>query len=97
VVDALVGSGQQGALRAPLDMVVNDVAASGVKVLAVDLPSGLDCDTGEPLGVTVRASHTATIVAAKVGFSQPSAKPYVGEVHVVDMGMPWKAWESVRS
>ena len=97
VVDALVGSGQKGALRTPLDLVVADVNASGTKVLAVDLPSGLDCDTGEPLGATIRAKHTATIVAAKVGFSLPAAKAYVGEVHVVDMGMPWKAWERVRS
>lgn len=96
VVDALVGSGQQGALRAPLDQVVADLNACGARVLAVDLPSGLDCDTGEPLGAAVRATHTATIVASKVGFGQPGAKPYIGEVHVIDMAMPFRAWEKGR-
>jgi NAD(P)H-hydrate epimerase len=97
VVDALVGSGQQGALRAPLDAVVADLDASGARVLAVDLPSGLDCDRGEPQGATVQALHTATIVAPKAGFAQPSARPYIGQVHVIDMGMPSKAWDAVQS
>ncbi len=96
VVDALVGSGQQGALRPPLDAVVADLGTCGARVLAVDLPSGLDCDRGEPQGATVRAHHTATIVAPKAGFARPTAQPYIGQVHVIDMGMPHKGWEAVN-
>jgi NAD(P)H-hydrate epimerase len=88
VVDALFGSGLQGPIRAPLDRVVAAINDAGARVLAVDIPSGLDADTGEPLGPTVRAQHTATIVAPKRGFAAAAAQPYLGRVHVIDMGMP---------
>jgi NAD(P)H-hydrate epimerase len=88
VVDALFGSGLRGAVRAPLDRVIQAINASQKRVLAVDIPSGLDSDTGRPLGATVRASHTATVVAPKKGFLEPEAREWVGEVHVVDMGVP---------
>jgi NAD(P)H-hydrate epimerase len=62
----------------------------------VDLPSGLDCDTGLPLGPTVRATHTATFVAPKVGFRNPAAIPYLGTVTVVDIGAPKKLVDEYR-
>jgi NAD(P)H-hydrate epimerase len=91
VVDALFGSGLQGPLRPPFDRIVNAINDSPARVLAVDIPSGLDCDTGKSMGPTVRAHHTATIVAPKKGFAQPAAQPWVGQVHVIDMGMPRRA------
>jgi NAD(P)H-hydrate epimerase len=97
IVDALVGSGQQGRLRPPLDRVAAAINASAAPVLAVDIPSGLDCDTGEPQGTTVRAHHTATVAALKKGFAAAAAKEWLGEVHVVDMGLPRKAWAVVRA
>jgi NAD(P)H-hydrate epimerase len=88
IVDALFGSGQRGALREPFNLVVRAINASGVRVLAVDLPSGLDCDTGMPGDPTVRALHTATIAAPKRGFSESVAVAWIGTVHVIDMGVP---------
>jgi len=88
VVDALFGSGLQGPLRPPFDRIVQAINASPARVLAVDIPSGLNCDTGEPTGPTVRAHHTATIVAPKKGFAQPAARTWLGQVHIIDMGMP---------
>lgn len=88
VVDALFGSGLTGPLRPPFDRVVNAMNASMARILAVDIPSGLDCDTGNPMGPTVRARHTATIVAPKKGFAEKAAQPWLGRVHVIDMGMP---------
>jgi NAD(P)H-hydrate epimerase len=88
IVDALFGSGQRGPLRQPFDRVVRATNASGTRVLAVDLPSGLDCDTGLPNDPTVRATHTATIAAPKKGFAEPAAAEWVGTVHVIDMGVP---------
>jgi NAD(P)H-hydrate epimerase len=88
VVDALFGSGLQGAIRPPLDAVIEAINASPARVFAVDIPSGLDSDTGRPLGPTVRAHHTATVVALKKGFVEPEAQPWLGQVHVVDMGAP---------
>jgi NAD(P)H-hydrate epimerase len=57
-------------------------------VLAVDIPSGLDCDTGEPLGPTVKATHTATFVAHKKGFLNPQSREWTGHIHVIDIGAP---------
>jgi NAD(P)H-hydrate epimerase len=96
IVDALFGSGQRGPLRSPFDSVVRAINAAGVRVLAVDVPSGLDCDSGLPNDPTVRATHTATIAAAKKGFAEPQAAEWIGTVHVIDMGVPRRLLEEVR-
>jgi NAD(P)H-hydrate epimerase len=88
IVDALFGAGLSRPLGAPYDEVAAQVNASRNPVLAVDIPSGLDCDTGEPLGPTVRATHTATFVAPKRGFLNPASREWTGEVHVIDIGAP---------
>jgi NAD(P)H-hydrate epimerase len=88
IVDALFGTGLSGPLRAPFDRIVEIINGSGVKVFAVDIPSGLDCDAGRPLGPTVRAQHTATFVALKKGFAEQSAREWLGQVHVIDIGAP---------
>jgi NAD(P)H-hydrate epimerase len=88
VVDALFGSGQLGPVRPPYDRAVEAINASGARVLAVDIPTGLDADTGLPHGATVRAAHTATVVAPKKGFARPEAQEWLGEVHVIDIGIP---------
>ena len=88
-VDALFGTGLQGPLRSPFDRIVDAINRRKYgTVVAVDIPSGLDCDTGEPLGPTVKATHTVTFVAEKKGFANPSAKEWIGQVHVVDIGAP---------
>jgi NAD(P)H-hydrate epimerase len=94
IVDALYGTGLQGPVRPPLDCVIEAVNKAGKKVLAVDVPSGLDCDTGQPMGATVRADHTVTFVDAKIGFSLPEASVWLGEVHVMDIGAPRRPVES---
>jgi NAD(P)H-hydrate epimerase len=93
VVDALFGTGLTGPVRPPFDRVIEIINASGKRVLAVDIPSGLDCDTGRPMGATVRANHTATVLANKAGFAQPEARAWVGEVHVIDLGVPRRVME----
>ena len=64
-------------------------------VLAVDLPSGMDCDTGKPLGACVRATRTVTFVAEKTGFANPASKQYTGEITVADIGCPRELIEEV--
>jgi NAD(P)H-hydrate epimerase len=88
IVDALLGTGTRGELREPFPTVISAINAAHKKVLAVDLPSGLDCDTGQPLGPCIRADHTATFVARKLGFDAPGADAYTGTVHVIDIGVP---------
>ncbi len=88
IVDALLGTGARGEPRAPFDRAIEAINASGVPTLAVDLPSGLDCDTGRPAMHTIRARHTCTFVAAKPGFYIAGAEQYTGTVHVCDIGAP---------
>jgi NAD(P)H-hydrate epimerase len=95
IVDALLGTGTRGEIREPFRSVIGAVNAARKKVLAVDLPSGMDCDTGKPLGVCIKADHTATFVARKIGFHAPEAARWTGIVHVVDIGVPRKLLEDV--
>lgn len=88
IVDALLGTGTRGALRPPFPEIIAAINQSVAKVFAIDLPSGMDCDTGKPLGTCVRAEQTATFVAPKLGFDQPGATAWTGTVHVIDIGVP---------
>ena len=95
IVDALLGTGAQGEPRPPIDMAIERINSASAPKLAVDLPSGLDCDSGEPAARTIRAAHTCTFVAPKAGFFAPGAEQYTGEVHVLDIGIPRKLLEEV--
>ncbi len=88
IVDALLGTGARGEPRPPLDAVIDQLNAAAAKRLAVDLPSGLDCDTGAAARHTIRADETCTFVAMKRGFVVPGAERYTGRVHVLDIGAP---------
>ena len=95
IVDALLGTGARGEPRPPLDAVIDQLNAAGVPVMAIDLPSGLDCDTGQAAKHTIRAAATCTFFTAKPGFLAPGADAYVGELHVVDIGAPRKLIDEV--
>lgn len=88
LVDALLGTGSQGDPRPPFDVAIDWMNGHSAHRLAVDLPSGLDCDTGKPSKHTVRADHTCTFVAQKIGFRAPEAQECLGQVHVHDIGVP---------
>jgi NAD(P)H-hydrate epimerase len=88
VVDALLGTGVRGAPRAPLDRVIERLNQIPARHLAVDIPSGLDAESGEAARTTFRADLTATMVAAKPGLLAPAAAPYVGRLEVLEIGVP---------
>ncbi len=88
VIDAIFGTGWSGQVRGFYKDVIEQINASSIPVLAVDIPSGLDCDTGQPLGLAVRAQTTVTFVARKIGFDAPGADAYTGKVIVADIGAP---------
>ena len=88
VIDAIFGTGLSGPVRGFYKDVIEQINSSSTPVLAVDIPSGLDCDTGQPLGLAVRAETTVTFVARKMGFDAPGASDYTGQVFVVDIGAP---------
>ena len=102
VVDALLGTGTVGEIREPYRTAITAINRSARRVLAVDLPSGLDGDTGLPIDqaggnqvACIRAQHTATFVARKLGFDNPASRDFTGEVHVVDIGIPLRLWDEV--
>lgn len=97
VVDAMLGTGFSGEVRSPMDEVIGWInELSGPKIVAVDVPSGLDCDSGEPTNATIRADLTVTFVAPKAGFAQSAAEPYVGKIKVVDIGAPRELIDKAR-
>ncbi len=97
IVDALFGTGLTGPLRPPFDQIVTAINDSKARTLAVDIPSGLNADSGEPMGVTIRAAHTVTFVALKTGFGNPHAADWLGQVVVVPIGLPRSLLESAQS
>lgn len=97
IVDALLGTGMQGAVREPYRTAIELINARSALVLAVDIPSGMDCDTGEILGTCVKASCTATFVALKPCFGVESTAEYTGPVKVIDIGVPRVMWGRMGS
>jgi NAD(P)H-hydrate epimerase len=95
ILDAVFGTGLTDAPRDPFPQIVNAIQDHGAPILAIDLPSGLDCDTGRPPGACVRATRTVTFVAEKVGFANPEARQYTGEITVADIGCPRELIEQV--
>jgi len=88
IVDALFGTGLRGELKTEYRAIIDAINALNRPVLAVDIPSGLDCDTGDPLGTAIRAAYTVTFVAVKKGFLvSGDADRYVGELHVASIGV----------
>ena len=91
IVDGLLGTGTEGTIREPFASIIATINANRdhADVISIDIPSGLDPDTGKPLGPTVRATKTVTLAAVKVGFRKAGAAEYTGEVAVADIGVPF--------
>jgi len=87
VVDALLGTGLSAPVQGLMAELIEMINASEVPVVAVDTPSGLDADRGEPLGMAVRALLTVTFGYPKIGLLQPEARALVGRLEVVDIGI----------
>jgi NAD(P)H-hydrate epimerase len=97
IVDAIFGTGLLEPPREPFPALADAVNSSGRPVLAIDVPSGLDCDTGVPPGACIIATRTVTFVALKAGFANPLAARYLGEVVVGDIGCPIELIDAVRN
>lgn len=88
IVDAMLGTGAFGEPREPFATAIRWMNEQSRKCLAVDVPSGLDCDTGQPAEVTVQADITCTFVAVKQGFIRDAAHDFLGDLYVVTIGTP---------
>ena len=94
IVDALLGTGFEGAVREPLAGVIAAINAAVAPVVAADVPSGVNAATGEVEGPAVRASVTTTNHAPKIGLYVTPGARCAGEVRVVDIGIPRGAPEA---
>ncbi len=86
VIDALLGTGTKGKLRPPILQLVKKINTMNAFRVAVDVPTGIDADTGDVLGEAVKANLTITFHKTKKGLE--NAKEYVGELIVKDIGLP---------
>jgi NAD(P)H-hydrate epimerase len=88
LVDSLFGTGLSGQLSDEYKQLIESINAQDCPILAVDIPSGLDCDSGQPLGAAIRADYTVTFVAVKKGFtSAGNAAVYTGEIFTASIGV----------
>lgn len=96
IIDALLGIGAHGVPSGPIAAAIHWINETSTvcPVVAIDVPSGLDADTGSTLGETVRADATVTFSRPKIGFAAPSARPYLGELSVADIGIPGDVLEA---
>jgi len=88
VIDAMLGTGTRGEITGSFRQAIELINASGKPVLAVDLPSGIDADTGKVLGAAVNATVTVTMGLMKKGLLAPEAKLLCGDLRVADIGLP---------
>jgi len=88
VVDALLGTGFHGDLRSPLDSLIIEINDSRRPVLAIDVPSGLDCDLGTVSQVAILATATLTLVGPKPGFATKTGRRHCGQVLTGGIGIP---------
>jgi NAD(P)H-hydrate epimerase len=88
LIDSLFGTGLKGELTTQYKHLIESINAQNRPILAVDIPSGLDCDSGRPLGAAIRAAYTVTFVAVKKGFTTGKTAHYhTGETFIASIGI----------
>ena len=88
LADALFGTGLSGDVREPFKTLIGGVNNLNKTIISVDIPSGLDCNTGKILGAAIKATKTVTFAIAKKGFYLNDGPSYTGKVIVSDISIP---------
>jgi hydroxyethylthiazole kinase-like uncharacterized protein yjeF len=88
IIDGIFGTGLQGLVKPFYQTIIHEINHCKAKVISIDIPSGLDCDTGEILGSCIHAEDTLTLAGLKKGFNSTNARRYLGKITVVDIGIP---------
>jgi len=96
IIDAIFGTGLTGALHDEYKRLIGSINELGCPVLSVDIPSGMDCDTGLPLGASIKANCTVTFVAVKKGFAFENVRVYTGDIFVASIGVEPKHGSSQK-
>ncbi len=94
IIDSLLGYNQKGDPRGRVADLVEFANATRTPILALDIPTGLDPDTGQPNNPCIKATQTLTLAIPKIGLLKDAARPFVGELFVADISVPkdlyWK-------
>lgn len=88
IVDAIFGVGLNKNIYGMFERVIEKINKYGRYIAAIDVPSGLNCDTGAVMGISVKADKTYTFEAIKKGFLNYNAFEYIGNVEVLNIGIP---------
>lgn len=88
IVDAIFGTGFKGSVDEHVGKIIQIINESGKPVVAVDIPSGLEANTGKVNGPCIRAQHTVTFALPKIGLVLHPGKEYTGQLHVADISIP---------
>jgi len=96
LIDAIFGTGLDAEVRGYYREVIDHINTLQKPVVAIDIPSGMDANTGKPLGTAIRASLTVTFGLPKIGHLLPPGPDYVGEVKVIDIGYPKRLVEEEK-
>jgi hydroxyethylthiazole kinase-like uncharacterized protein yjeF len=96
IVDAIFGTGLNAPVSGFIESVITDVNASGIQVVAIDLPSGLSADSPDPIGPSIEAGLTVTIGAPKLPLVLPPAELRAGDIVIADIGIPAEVLDAVE-
>ncbi|MGA2516293.1 MAG: NAD(P)H-hydrate dehydratase [Thermodesulfobacteriota bacterium] len=96
LIDGIFGTGLDAEVRGYYREVIDHLNTIQKPMVAIDIPSGLDADTGKPLGTAIRAFLTITFGLPKIGHLIPPGIDYVGKVKVIDIGIPRRLVEEER-
>jgi ADP-dependent NAD(P)H-hydrate dehydratase / NAD(P)H-hydrate epimerase len=96
IVDAIFGTGLNAPVSGFIESVIADVNASGIPVVAIDLPSGLSADAPEPIGPSIEAGLTVTLAAPKLPLVLPPAETRAGDIVIADIGIPGEVLDNVE-
>src|SRR5215472_17310003 len=88
IVDAIFGTGLKAPVHGLIESVIADINASGIPVVAIDLPSGLSANTSDPIGASIEAGTTVTLAAPKLPLVLPPGENRAGDIVIADIGIP---------
>lgn len=95
LVDAILGTGLTSDVRGFFKIVIDFINSTGIPIFAVDIPSGLNADTGQPCGTAIQAQGTATFALPKIGHYTYPGAAHTGKLDVIDIGIPETVVEAV--
>lgn len=87
IVDALLGTGAKGKIREPYKKIIQKINLAKIPIVSVDIPSGIDADTGKKQGIAVKSNLTVTMVAIKKGLRIHDGRKLSGKIIVTDIGL----------